>query len=203
METVGEVLASPDHATWVAEGAGQVAGFVSGFATVAADRTRRWEIDLLAVAAAWRGRGLGSGLIAASMVAGQARGLSVARALVATNNQASQRAFARCGFVPDTPAHRVFIWSRGPLPHDEAGDPCHLIPVRTLAYSGLWAEPPLTPAGLATAQRTLLAGEGSLVGAVVSLADDPSAQAASQMGFQPLAQAYRWWRCALPSAPRP
>jgi ribosomal protein S18 acetylase RimI-like enzyme len=95
-EQVCDMLVGGPQRVWLAVGDGSIVGFVIAFATTGLHGTC-WEIDFLAVLSAWRGRRLATRLIraAASEGATIARG---ARAVVATDNPASERAFARAGF---------------------------------------------------------------------------------------------------------
>jgi ribosomal protein S18 acetylase RimI-like enzyme len=95
-EQVCDMLAKGPQRAWLAVGDGSIVGFVIAFATTGL-RGTCWEIDFLAVLPAWRGRRLATRLIraAASQGATIARW---ARAVVANDNPASERAFARAGF---------------------------------------------------------------------------------------------------------
>jgi ribosomal protein S18 acetylase RimI-like enzyme len=95
-EQVCDMLAGGPQRAWLAVGDGSIVGFVIAFATTSLHGAC-WEIDFLAVLSAWRGRRLATRLIraAASQGATIARG---ARAVVASDNSASERAFARAGF---------------------------------------------------------------------------------------------------------
>ncbi len=73
-------------------------GFVDAFLTISEAGVLRWEVDLLGVHPAQRGRGVAAALIAASVKAGFAIGADRARALVRIENVASRKAFERCGF---------------------------------------------------------------------------------------------------------
>jgi ribosomal protein S18 acetylase RimI-like enzyme len=95
-ERVCDMLVCGPQRAWLAVGDGSIVGFVIAFATTGL-RGTCWEIDFLAVLSAWRGRRLATRLIraAASQGATIARR---ARGVVATDNPASERAFARAGF---------------------------------------------------------------------------------------------------------
>jgi GNAT superfamily N-acetyltransferase len=95
-EQVCDMLVGGPQRAWLAVGDGGIVGFVIAFATTGLHGTC-WEIDYLAVLSAWRGRRLATRLIraAASQGATIARW---ARGVVATDNPASERAFARAGF---------------------------------------------------------------------------------------------------------
>jgi ribosomal protein S18 acetylase RimI-like enzyme len=92
-----ELLSEPDQWAAVAVDRTVVAGFVSAFATNSL-AGRCWEVDELAVRSAYRGRGLGTCLAGLATRQGAKAGLPRARALVATANVASRRAFERTGF---------------------------------------------------------------------------------------------------------
>jgi GNAT superfamily N-acetyltransferase len=89
------LTAGPQRA-WLAIAEGQVVGFCIGFATCGL-RGPSWEIDLLAVKQEWTKLGLATRLIRVATAHG-ARVARHARAVVATDNPASARAFTRAGF---------------------------------------------------------------------------------------------------------
>lgn len=95
---VRAMLTEGPQRAWLALGAGQVVGFVIAFPTHGLAGAS-WEIDLLAVLAEWTGRGLATRLIRAAGDGGKAVARR-ARAVVATDNEASARAFQRAGFRP-------------------------------------------------------------------------------------------------------
>jgi len=99
-EQVRAMLAGGPQRAWLAVAGATIVGFVIAFLTHGL-RGPCWEIDLLAVHPDWIGRGLATRLIqAATAGAGAGRGASRARAVVAADNDASARAFARAGFQP-------------------------------------------------------------------------------------------------------
>ena len=106
-EQVARMLSSGPQRAWLATAGPQVIGFVIAFPTVSL-KGRRWEIDLLAVLPEWQGRGLATRLIRTAATSGMATRLTgaaaEARAVVATDNAPSTRAFTRAGFraQPDT-----------------------------------------------------------------------------------------------------
>ncbi len=99
---VRAMLTDGPQSAWLALAEGNVVGFVVAFPTSGL-RGVCWEMDLLAVHSRWTGHGLATRLIqaAAAHGAGVARR---ARAVVATDNLASVRAFRRAGFqtMPET-----------------------------------------------------------------------------------------------------
>jgi ribosomal protein S18 acetylase RimI-like enzyme len=95
-QEIQAMLTGEAQRVWLAVGDDQVVGFVAAFLTSGLFGPS-WEIDLLAVKPAWTGQGLGTRLIRKAA----AQGMAVARrarAVVATDNAASARAFARVGF---------------------------------------------------------------------------------------------------------
>lgn len=95
-EQVQAMLAGGAQRAWLAIGEGQVVGFVVAFPTHGLGDPS-WEIDLLAVHPDWNGHGLATRLIRKA-AAGGMRLARRARAVVATDNVASARAFLRAGF---------------------------------------------------------------------------------------------------------
>jgi L-amino acid N-acyltransferase YncA len=90
------MLTAGTQRAWLAVGEDQVIGFVTAFLTSGL-RGPSWEIDLLAVKPAWTGQGVGTRLIRKAAAQGMAVACQ-ARAVIATDNAASARAFARVGF---------------------------------------------------------------------------------------------------------
>jgi ribosomal protein S18 acetylase RimI-like enzyme len=95
-EQVQAMLTGGAQRAWLATGGGQVVGFIVAFLTHGLGDPR-WEIDLLAVHPDCTGRGLAARLIRKA-AAGGMRLARRARAVVATDNVASARAFLRAGF---------------------------------------------------------------------------------------------------------
>ncbi len=93
---VQALLANGRQHAWLAVDSQRVVGFVISFLTEGLHRPW-WEIDLLAVLPAWRGRRLATRMIQAAAETGatQARWT---RAFAADDNTASARAFCRAGF---------------------------------------------------------------------------------------------------------
>ena len=120
-EYIVALEATPEQCAWVAEQDGHVVGFVSAFCThsLALDR---WEIDELAVLPTCQGHGVGTRLVDAALRGGTAYPrVQQARALIATRNIASQRAFAKNGFVPEREAHLLLYEVSGRVPRPTPG----------------------------------------------------------------------------------
>lgn len=187
------VIQKPGHATQLAAVGDRALGFIDGFLTLAADGTRRWEVDLLAVHPAARQRGLGRSLVAACTTAGLAMGAAYARALIHVENTASQRTFARCGYRQEDRHCRLFVMSDGTDDGSPAPPDAHLIPVTTLNYRGLWVEGNRSAAALGAA-RAIRARHGwDVVGTVIPLANADALSAAAAVGYATVGD-YAWWR---------
>ncbi len=106
---IARVSLESNHATLVETQGDALIGFVDAFSTVAADGTLRWEVDLLGVHPAWRGRGIARELVTRAVEVGRERGAQMARALVRIDNVASLAVFERCGFVADSSSCRLYV----------------------------------------------------------------------------------------------
>jgi ribosomal protein S18 acetylase RimI-like enzyme len=136
-EQVCRLLTHGSLHAWVADVGGSVAGFVVALPTRAA-RGPGWEIDLLAVHPDHQGRGIGTALIRAARVDNPDRSASQ-RAVVATANAASAKAFRRAGFQPDPVSCRLLryaVHGRHPRPPITAGTGPRMT-VRTEPPAGL------------------------------------------------------------------
>lgn len=182
------VLADSTRVSIVGESDGHVAGFAHGFLTQSAEGLRRWELDLLAVAPEMRGKGLGRALVEACTCEGWRLNARMARALIAADNFASQRAFAAAGYHCQTLVHGLFVahGSARNLPVAQPENP-QLIPVRTLTYEGVWLEGALTH-DLVSAALAI----APLAGAVIPMNDDDQRALLVNCGFRLIGE-YQWW----------
>ena len=191
------VLQDDNHVTLVAIVNQQVAGFVDAFETTSATGVLRWEIDLLAVDPAFQGRGLGKQLTLAVTKAGQQRNRMLARGLVAVNNIASQRTFARCGYQSDHVEHGLYIYSDDYAPAQPViASKKNLIAVSTLRYQGLWVENSWRAEQLKLAQQLKEETQQDVVGAVIPLHQAESVENAIKAGFF-FVGCYHWWKLNL------
>ncbi len=101
------MLTEGPQRAWLALRDQEVLGFVVAFPTNVRGGPS-WEIDLLAVHPAWRRHGLATKLVQTAKRHGS-RVARRARAVVATDNHASARAFTRAGFRASAERHSLLI----------------------------------------------------------------------------------------------
>jgi len=132
-DQVIHLLTRGEQRAWLAIVEGEVTGFVTAFPTHTL-YGRNWEVDLVAVQPAFQKQGIATELIKAAVGGAGGRSLDMARAVVATDNPASQRAFTKAGFTPDETLCDLLLYEiRGfaPRPLDSGS-----VTVRDLALSG-------------------------------------------------------------------
>lgn len=192
-------LATPTHQAFVALVDDHAAGFVSCFMTESLAGEWRWEIDLLAVHADFRQRGLATRLVAEAADAGQKAGATTARALIAVDNIGSQRCFAQNGFRVDGAALSLFV--SGYQPDDvvsqrkaKVPDDAHLVYVNTFNYRGIWVEGLLSLPALVAAQAECAVRTLDVVGALILDEDEHSATIARENGFECVGPFQQWRR---------
>jgi ribosomal protein S18 acetylase RimI-like enzyme len=131
-DQVIHLLTREEQRAWLAIVEGEVTGFVTAFPTHTL-HGRNWEVDLVAVQPAFQRQGIATELIKAAVEGAGGHGLDMARAVVATDNPASQRAFTKAGFTPDETVCYLLLYEiRGFAPHPlDSGS----VTVRDLAFS--------------------------------------------------------------------
>ncbi|HEX3722520.1 MAG TPA: GNAT family N-acetyltransferase [Nitrolancea sp.] len=184
---IERLIAETPRATLVAELDGHVVGFVDGFTTFASNDASRWEVDLLAVASHAQGCGLGRQLVEQSVQIGLATGAAQCRALIRIGNVASERVFMACGFSPDHDESDLLVTEGFRIP--STGAALHVVPVQTFRYSGIWLEE-VNADALRSLNKSM---DGSVVGAVIPVADRASHIAAVAVGMEPAGR-FRFWR---------
>ncbi|GAK57467.1 acetyltransferase [Candidatus Vecturithrix granuli] len=95
---ISRAIAHEQHVTHAAVDGTTIVGFVDGFLIYNPSLHLRWEVDLLAIHPAYRGRQYGARLVEQTTQVGRQRGPHVVRGLIRVNNIASQRTFARCAY---------------------------------------------------------------------------------------------------------
>jgi len=196
-------IAQPDASLWVADVDGQIAGFVSGFMTMSYENEKRWDVDLIAVRPSDQSEGLGRSLIATVWTDAQAHSADYARALIRTDNLASQRAFSLAGFETDRRIFRLYVWS--PWEYGEPGMQLpfdvSLQPVDTLTYRGLWIEgfdpamvSPDEQRAVISAARAQVATEGRFNTSALIPARTERRLAEDLGSMAMVKGTYHWWR---------
>jgi GNAT superfamily N-acetyltransferase len=186
-------LTLPDHFTTVAFEDDQPAGFADGFPTLDVNGVMRWELNLLAVHPAFRGRGLAPRLIQENIQCGLALNPKTSRALIRVGNIASERSFIRCGYTPENFVSGLYVWSSDDnAPIAAAPHHSHLICVDTLSYKGVWVEGEFSPAGFEAAQSECRTQNGQIAGAIIPLHQTDAVQAAQNAGYK-WVENYRFW----------
>ena len=191
---IAQALTHPDHITHIAlNTAGQVVGFVDGFLTTTHNGEHRWEIDLLAVAPAYQGQKIGQQLIAAAGESARQHDIGLLRALIQTENSASQAAFQRCGYSKESVNHLLLV--SGATAHQDQDSPhnTHLIPVTTLRYNGLWLEGEITAGGLAAAQTQRSSLRLDIAGVLLPAHAGDLRTTAESYGYT-VVSTFNWWQ---------
>lgn len=131
-DEVVHLLANGERRAWLAVVEGEVTGFVMAFPTHTL-HGRNWELDLVAVLPAFRRQGIATELIKVAVEGAGEHSLDTARALAATDNLASQRAFTKAGFTPEETVCSLLLYEiRGFVPRPVDSAP---VTVRDLALS--------------------------------------------------------------------
>jgi hypothetical protein len=189
---ISAVLADKNHAAFVATAGEKIAGFVDGFLTQSAEGQTRWEVDLLGVVPTARSHHLGRNLVTASLQAATTFKVQVARALIRTDNLASQSVFLGCGFKMDPRIYNLYTTTRRfgkrriPLPEDS-----HLVPVCTFHYRGWWLEGQPGAEAFRAARSALSEGM-ELVGTLIPLDEKDCRRVVVTAGYDFIGP-YHWW----------
>ncbi|MFN8380150.1 MAG: GNAT family N-acetyltransferase [Anaerolineae bacterium] len=186
IQRITRLIESGQHLTQCAWRSASCVGFVDAFRTVSAAGICRWEVDLLAVHSSTRGRGVGRGLVAAS-VREASQGVSIARGLIRMGNRASEGAFAAAGFKAKDQSLTLFV--APPLTTLGSPERSFVVPVETLTYSGLWLESSPSPDAL-FAGRVQAAVMG--MGQVGTLVSEDHRVLCADAGYGEIGN-YRWW----------
>jgi len=126
------LLSNGEQRAWLAIVEGEVTGFVTAFPTCTL-HGRNWEVDLVAVQPTAQRRGIATELIKAAVEGAGGHSLDKARAVVATDNPASQRAFTQAGFAPEETVFYLLLYKiQGFAPRPLDSGP---VTIRDLALS--------------------------------------------------------------------
>ncbi len=193
---IARALREPNHCAVVAVRDNRIVGFVDGFLTLAPDRVRRWEVDLVAVLPSARGLGVARAMIADSTALGREMGATLARALVHVENTPSQRAFAACGYERNPQVYTLLVCSVGGIRKTPVVPAqTYLLSVTTFGYQGIWLEGTLTAQSFVAAQDLRKKYGWDVAGAVLP-EHHPALGAAQNIGFTRVG-AYQWWQITL------
>jgi hypothetical protein len=161
-------------------------GFVDAFMTIDRFGQPRWEIDLVAVHSATRGRGMGKALVTAAAEA-VPPDVRMARGLIRIGNRASEAAFAAAGFrVVSGP---LILYVAPPLEVDYVPGRGVVVQVATLTYSGLWLESLPHRDDLITARGRAAALGVDQVGTLIS---EGLESVCEEAGYVRIGD-YHWW----------
>lgn len=196
-EGIRRLLQAGRNYTLVALDAGSVVGFADNFVTVSGTGDQRLELDLLAVEPQAQGKGIGRRLIAESILVGRALGLPLLRALVSTENLVMRGLCSSHAFVISEESYDLHVVSARP----GTGKPgvtseVHLVPVETLAYSGIWIEGCVTPSGILQALSMASARQMETVGVLIRQSDPGAVRLLADHGFKAIGT-YDWWSLNL------
>ncbi len=186
---IAHVLEQGNHTTLVAEDDGKMLGFIDAFGTTF------WELDLMAVDPAARGKGIGKQLTFRALESGRANGFRVARGLVAISNIASQSVMRRMGLIP-AGISTLYVFSAHvcdvtiPLVHPNVTE------VQTFRYTGGWLTEPFTSEMFRAAAALCPIKKWDVVGAVIPDYDTVALVAAQSAGYENVGD-YRWWTTVL------
>jgi len=182
--------------TFVATRHGEVIGFVDSFVTADPTGGRRFELDLLAVAPAAQGCGVGGSLLAASLAVAAEGGAQHIRALVRCENAAMQKLCRRHGFVRSTNCFELYVVDPQPVPRRKQNHDARVIAVETLNYAGLWLEGELSQAAIDDAHWLASQGELAVIGAVIPSTALDVVELLEANSFRKVSQ-YHWWTINL------
>lgn len=184
--------------TFVAIAEGKVVGFVSNFITRDGLGRRRFELDLLGVAPAWRRRGIGAQLVERSLQVARQSSATNARALVRRDNMPMQRICRRHGFQRSQSAHQLLVSQvRQPARNGSRNTTARIIAVDTLTYSGYWLEGEILQGAIDGAQQLLQDHAGpTQFGAVVPDYDRTTIDLLRANSFDRIGD-FDWWTLTL------
>ena len=173
-----------------------IIGFADGFCTVDTTGEVRFELDLLAVAPAAQGRGVGGRLVAASLAAASEAGARHIRALVRCENAAMQTLCRRHGYTRSANCYALYTVEPHPVDAREWSYDSRAIGVDTLGYAGLWLEGELSQEVIDDAHRQALQSDMSVIGAVIPSAALDDAELLATNSFCHVGS-YHWWTINL------
>ncbi len=182
--------------TFVATIDGAIIGFADSFITPDPTGGDRFEFDLLAVAPAAQGRGVGGRLVAESLAAAADSGARHVRALVRCENAAMRKLCRRRGFTRHPESFALYVVDPQPVAPRKRKHDAWLIAVETLSYAGLWLEGELSQEAIDDAHWLASQGELTLIGAVIPSTARDVVELLEANSFINVGQ-YQWWTINL------
>ncbi len=176
------------NTSFVAEKAGQVVGFVDGFATLSAEEEKRRELDLLAVHPDCQGQGIGTKLI--ECYTNLDIPADYIRSLIAVGNTRMEKALTRYGYSPQNDICALYV-STAIVAEKTIAPPRHFVPVSTYTYNGIWLEGEITQQ-MIDAGLSVKLDEQDTLGAVVPVMDLDAVGLLQSNNFT-LIKLYRYW----------
>ena len=178
------------NTSFVAEKAGQVVGFVDGFATLSAEEEKRRELDLLAVHPDCQGQGIGTKLI--ECYTNVDIPADYIRALIAVGNIRMEKALTRFGYIPKANACALYVSTSAVDEIEfETSSYSHFVSVATYTYNGIWLEGQISQQAIDNA-LSAKHKEQDVVGAVVPVMDLDAVGLLQSNNFM-LIKLYRYW----------
>ena len=178
--------------TFVATHNEAIVGFASGFYTLDRHGSRRYELDLLAVALDARGRGIGGRLVEANLFAAGDSKPQLIRALVRSDNRSMQRLCRRHSFAVLPRKYELFVAVPRSVVRKTQKHQALLIPVETLNYSGIWLEGELSQAAINVALSQAAQSDMSTIGAVIPSDASLAIELLRRNSFENVGE-YDWW----------
>lgn len=194
---IGRLLKAGRGYSLVALDARGILAFADNFITVSGTGGQRLELDLLAVEPQAQGTGIGRRLMAECQLLARELDVPLLRALVRRENLVMRRLCASCGFATSEQSYDLYVTSPGPGSNGFLdNDGTHLVPVETLAYSGIWIEGSLTREGILRALSVAATRQLQRVGTLAPQGDRVPEKLLADSGFQ-LLGTYDWWTLKL------
>ena len=192
VDTIRKAIYNSKHHTLVAHVDEKIIGFVDGFSTVSSKNTLRYEVDLLAVAPDFRKLGVARKLVEAQIETAAEVKPVLYRALIHHENAASQAVFKSCGFQMGE-ACGLYISSPKVSGRDVSKTcSCHLIPVETMLYQGLWLEDASGAQDFSYARHISYEKNCEMVGGVIPDEFEAIQKSALENGFN-FQGKFHWW----------
>jgi N-acetylglutamate synthase-like GNAT family acetyltransferase len=193
---ITSIISNPNQTIFIDEINAEITGLAAGFMTHFQDNTPRWEIDLLAVHTDHQRKGIAKNLVNALTEVGREQGAKTARALIQTQNIGSQRTFSACGYVTDGDIRALYVSDAESANNVESIDGCHLIPVSTLNYNGVWIEGEFKPESFILGQAMRTQHQWDIAGAIIPIANEQAITDAEANGFV-FINHFQAWICNL------